>query len=864
MPKNIKSFLQYLIYTLVFILVSYMVFRFFPENNKFLINHADTWRQYIKAVAYNSKWMRGVIYHLFREKSLSLQTLSYGMGYGNDIYPTLQYYAIGDILNIPSVFVKAEYIYIYIQVTTILRPYLAGIAISLYLRYVRPELSRISVMCGMLTYSFGTYFMYYGTWHPYFANPLIYFPLILLGAEKIFREKKPLTFIVAVFLSGINNFFFFYVIVLLTVIYCIVRSIFIYGKNVSDMLRTIGTFLLGGIIGAMMSMIVLLPVIFAFMHNSRSEQDIQIPVLYSSEYYKELAANLVSFVIHGEAETQLGFTILIIPAMLFLLFKAFTDKRDRQASVFMALLAAFLCIPYAGYVFAGFAFVSNRWTFSCALFAGYAMAVFTDDLVRTLTSKVSFKFKNAFIILSQVVILTLTICLIGKNAYDGYSPDAGNMVGDYMDKTTTEDMYMQLQSTEVQVVEEAAAQDGLDAFNDFYRYSGRNLIWNASLLDGICSTQFFWSLDDRGVSDYFRDMGVNDQESHAYFALDDRAILNLMGGVNYYSLRFNTPEERAFVPSGYWEDYGKYNFAIFKSGKALPYGATCNKVIPRSEFEKMSVVQRQEALLYGIVLDDEDAEGFDKAEPVFTSSSADYKISSSEGIEFIDNGFRAEEGSSMTLEFEGRENAESYLFFKNLHIDDGESVVSINVSTQLDDGTEINKRLDYQSTKSQNYSGWHDYIINMGYSEQAKSYYTVTFGKGTYTYDSMEVLFQPLDNLDERLAAFTQNTLENLDLHKNPISFATNRVTGDINLEESKLLLLSTPYLSGWTAYVDGEKTELLRANTMFTALPLSEGYHEIELRYHTPGLLAGFILFILGIALAVVMTRIYDRKGRQ
>ena len=57
MPKNIKSFLQYLIYTLVFILVSYMVFRFFPENNKFLINHADTWRQYIKAVAYNSKWM---------------------------------------------------------------------------------------------------------------------------------------------------------------------------------------------------------------------------------------------------------------------------------------------------------------------------------------------------------------------------------------------------------------------------------------------------------------------------------------------------------------------------------------------------------------------------------------------------------------------------------------------------------------------------------------------------------------------------------------------------------------------------------------------------------------------------------------
>ena len=363
-------------------------------------------------------------------------------------------------------------------------------------------------------------------------------------------------------------------------------------------------------------------------------------------------------------------------------------------------------------------------------------------------------------------------------------------------------------------------------------------------------------------SDYIRDMGVTDQESHAYYALDDRAILNLMGGVNYFSLRFNTPEERAFVPYSYYEDYDKYNFAIFRNDRALPYGSTCNKVIPRSDFENMSVIERQEALLYGIVLDDKDAEGFEKAEPVFTSSSAEYKITASEGIEFFDNGFKAEAGSGMTIEFEGRENAENYLFFKNLNIDADTGVVSLVVNTKLSDGTEIKKQLDYQTKQSQNYSGWHDYIINMGYSPEPKSYYTITFGAGTYTYDSMEVLFQPLDGLDERLSAFTQNTLENLDLHKNPISYATNKVTGDINLEEPKIMLLSTPYLSGWTAYVDGKKTELLRANTMFTALPLSEGYHEIELRYHTPGLLAGLILSILGVVLAIVVKRVYDRKG--
>ena len=862
MKNRSKVLLQYIIYTVLFAGMTWLVFRYFPENNRFLINHADTWRQYIKAVAYYSKWMRGYIYHIIHDHSFSAQTLSFGMGYGSDIYTTLQYYAIGDILNLPAALVKTEHIYIFIQVTTVLRAYLAGIAISLYLKYIKPEFSWIAVLCGMFTYSFGTYYLYYGIWHPYFANPMIYLPLVLLGAEKIFREKKPLTFIVAVFLAGTNSFYFFYVIVLLTIIYCVVRMAFLCGRDGKSWLKTLGTFLVSGVVGTMMAMVILLPILFAFTNNSRSDQGLTIPMLYPNDYYKELASNLISFVDHGQYETQLGFTWLIIPAILFVIFKAFKDKKDRQAVVYLVILAASLCIPYAAYMFAGFSLLTNRWTFGCALFAGYIMAEFTDELVRSLLAKAEFKLKGAVITVSQVAILALTVFLISQNAYAGYSPDAGNLVKDYLEKTTTEDMYLQLQSTEVQVVEEAAVQDGLDAFCDFYRYTGRNLIWNASLLDGVTSTQFFWSLDDKGVSDYFMDMAVNDQESHAYFALDDRAILNLMAGVNYYSLRFNTPEERAFVPYGYYERWGKYNFAIFENDHALPFGATCNKVIPRSDFESMTPVQKQEALLYGIVLDDEAAVGYVPAEPVFTSSSADYTVTASDGVEFFDNGFKAAAGASMRIEFEGVPNAESYLYFNNLDVNNADDpTVVINVSTTLSNGTQIRKELDYQTRENQNYGGWHDFIINMGYSAEARSYFDISFAMGgVYTYDSMEVLFQPLDGIEEKLDAFTQSTLENVDLHKNLISNATNRITGTVSLEEPKLLLLSTPYYRGWTAYVDGQKTQLLRANTMFMALPVSDGYHEIELRYHTPGLLAGLLLTLLGVVLAVVVTKRYDR----
>ena len=871
MTNKIKNLLNYLIYTLIFAAVTFTVFHYFMDNGKLLLNHADTWRQYIKAVAYYSKWMRGVIHNVRTLHFPIFETLSPGMGYGSDIYTTLQYYAIGDILNIPAAFVKTEYIYIYIQVTTILRAYLAGITLSLFLRYIRPNMSFTAVMTGMLTYSFGSFFMFYGIWHPYFANPMIYLPLVLLGAEKLLREKKPAAFIFAVFLAGTNSFYFFYVIVLLTIVYCLVRFIFMYRKEPVMILKSIGTFIATGAVGLCMSMVILLPVLLSFSNNPRSGQGIHVPLLYEIAYYKELIKNLTTFVNHGLYETQLGFTPIIVIALFYMLIMSVRENWARHACTYAALLAIFLCIPYAGYTFAAFSYVTNRWSFACAVFAAYIMAEFADGLFELLIDSLNYIRKKHFDkddlktqlkyriprFLVTLAIFLLTVFYINKNGFNAYSPEAGNLISDFMDKTTTEDMYLQLQSTEVQVVEEAAANDGLDPSNDFYRYSGRDLVWNASLLDGISSTQFFWSLADKGVSDYFMDMAVTDQQNFAYYALDDRAILNSMGGVNYFSLRFNTPEERAFVPYSYNEVYDKYNFAIFENAGALPLGATYSQAISRSDFEKLSPIERQEAILYGIVLDDEAAAEYQQAEPVFTSTEAGYELSFDGDISEIENGFKAAAGSSVTLTFEGTPNAETYLYFENLNVESAEAVPTIAVSAELPDGTQIQKRLDFKTKDSQYYSGWHNFIVNMGYSEAPKNYLRINFtADGVYTFDSLKVCFQPLDNLAGRLSALSENKLEDVNLNKNPISFATAEISGTANLEEEKIMLLSIPYSKGWTAYVDGEKTTLLKANTMFMALPLSEGYHEIVLKYNTPGMLIGFILTLAGFVLFFVLLK--------
>ena len=63
---------------------------------------------------------------------------------------------------------------------------------------------------------------------------------------------------------------------------------------------------------------------------------------------------------------------------------------------------------------------------------------------------------------------------------------------------------------------------------------------------------------------------------------------------------------------------------------------------------------------------------------------------------------------------------------------------------------------------------------------------------------------------------------------------------------------------------MDGQETQLLRANTMYMALPLTAGTHTVELRYTTRGLKAGAMLSAAGILVFCgVLLGSWRTKGR-
>ena len=91
------------------------------------------------------------------------------------------------------------------------------------------------------------------------------------------------------------------------------------------------------------------------------------------------------------------------------------------------------------------------------------------------------------------------------------------------------------------------------------------------------------------------------------------------------------------------------------------------------------------------------------------------------------------------------------------------------------------------------------------------------------------------------------------------IRMTNNRIQGEIELSSKGILFLSIPYSKGWKAYVDGRESKLVRGNIMYMALPVTEGKHQIQLRYRTPYLLEGAILSVLSL-LYLLGRLLFDR----
>lgn len=903
----------YLLYTLAFAAISLFLYSFFYMNGKSLIWSHDGVPQHVNSLAYYGKYLRDIFHTLVTEHKLSIPMWDMHIGYGSDILTTLHYYVIGDPLTLLSVFVpenNAETLY---EILFFLRIYLAGITFSLFC--FSHGNGKQAVFLGTLIYIFAGWTIYAAVKHPYFANPMIYLPLILMGIDKIYKKEKPTLFISSVTIAAMSNFYFFYMICIFMFLYAAFRYFDMFeNHSVINIGKWFLKFLGYFTVALMISSIILLPVIMALFGTERFQAANYVPMFYDRIYYEKYLGCLI-----GENMIQWGVAGYSAVAMagVFVLF----SKRKKYVSLKngFLLLNLFLLVPFAGHVLNGFSYVSNRWIWAYGMLISYIFVKAYPELF-TLTVKekrkvflliliycclalfaeaartqrnmaaIIFLILSGFILISYGTIFTngkylcillsgVLIMSISVNIYYQYSYEK-----DYLSEF----------SDRGEALEKLESGADLAVLNtedsSVYRYDQyASLPYdNSSMKMGTNSTAYYFSVANGAVSRFFDEMYLNTPWEQHYENLDSRTILDRLCAVRYFVIPGNG---YGYLPYGYTSEAASASknnrqYHAYINEGALPIGYTYSSYIPREQYEKMSVNEKQEALLQGIVLDHS---VLPEITPEFMSELLEYDILEGDGCHFEDGKIVVtNENAQMKISFDGLDNSETYLVLEGLNYDalsprervskktwENMSIYKQNALLFEDsqwrywkeskeasirvNGLQCEKTMKVFTDKYNAYSGKHDFLCNLGYWDDCRRSVTLTFeNTGIYSFDKLQIICQPMDHIEEWTDALGEEVLEDVQIDVNEIS-------GKITLSDARALLLAIPYSSGFRAYVDGEETELHQANTMFMALELPDGNHEIRLTYCTPYAKAGVVLSALGLIgfAGIVCTQRKKRKKK-
>ncbi|MCD8020040.1 MAG: YfhO family protein [Clostridiales bacterium] len=747
-----------------------------------------------------------------------------------------------------------------------------------------------ALLAGAFIYIFSSYTLVFGMHHQFFLNPLIDLPLLLLGVEKILKKQSPVLFTGMVVVSAVTNFYFFYLLGCNVIIYVIIRLCMIHrGSGIFGMIKKIFMDILRiavyTLTGIFLSAPLLIPVVRLFLRAERSSGSSTVSLLYDNSYYKEL---LSAFVTPGAVHphTVMGFSFVAI-LCIFLLFM---DRRKYTGlKVRFICMTVFVCLPLAGKIMNGFSYASNRWMFGYALLVACIVSaewkhMFFLKKGELVAAAVALCFMIAALFTGiykegetgslQLYVLCFLIAGLGimfiagldekKRYIKRYVPllcmlvfgsvciNANYCFGENGKNKVTNFQSVETVKNYLVASTERALKKVVEEEEDFYRYAAPAPLVekNSTLQSGLSSTNYYWSLADGLPQQYFVEMGLDTRQDYNYKGLEDRTILNTLASVKYY---VTDQAHQSSVPYGYEKtgsckvdtENGEKKYIVYENQYALPLGYTYDSYIDRDSYEQLNEIEKEDTLLQSVLLEEEKE---DYADAVLTNhvESVDWEIVEAEHVTWDGYTFDVKKAKSKVTIHLSQSTAgqETGLLLKGLQYNSSKQSpkeIKIKFSHKLSDGSVIKKSLTYITPSHLRYEGRTDYYVNLGWSAEESGDITITFPKtGEYTLDSLNAYVHSLEDYADEVEERKGDVLENIEI-------GTNRITGEINLSEEKILCLSIPYSTGWTAYVDGKKTELLEANTMFMALLLSTGEHQIVLTYQTPGSEAGFGFFFLG-----------------
>lgn len=695
---------------------------------------------------------------------------------------------------------------------------------------------------------------------------LILFPLLVLGIERLWHEKKYGLYCLTLFLSILTNYYLGYMVCIFAVMY----SGFIYylkferkpaRKNIKLLWSRWRLFFVTSLLSGLATAFMLVPAILGMLQTGKSSfhiEDFLLKPRFGLEVFSQMGLGTINYDIRLD-HLPMVYSGVFVWLLAFLYFTLpIVPKRKKRA------MAVFLLAIYASFYFevfntiwhmfqspAGFPY-RNAFIFSFMLiklaYETYLYARLTEDKAvvqkrlvlagATFTvllsvgqfflnhqSKSEYVLSNRYFFINLIIVwllvlilgikikkptvmwrIVMIICVsleLGGNLYISMKDiPFGN-----------QDQYAKMyEEQELLMKELKTGKDELFRINqkvdpDQMGYNEINNGYNNPILFGYAGVSSYTSTLDSDVQSTLTDLGLYSKNERRFSYVDESQVANMLLNVNYTV----HPKELAHKDKELLEEQKIAN--IYKNKEVIGGAFLTHPELGEVKLKSGLVIDNQESILQSI----------------YPLEQEKY--------------FKGMEGQHLTKEVDHYEmkgvtsvDGVNYLYLPEAIWD--------NVTYFAVNGKEI--KTDVFIITNQ--------LFNLGY-----------FDKG----EEINLEFKLTDKLETdkmTWVSLDQTRFDHLIAEQKKASVSLvkeefGRLSASVDANKEELLYVSIPYDKNWQIKVDGQKIEPKKIVGDFIGIDLTEGHHDITFSYRSKSFLLGLMISAVTIVISIVFLWFDYRK---
>lgn len=714
-------------------------------------------------------------------------------------------------------------------------------------------ISKIPSLLGASFYGISAMYFRHTVYWEFFADAFLWLPLLLFGIEKIFREQKPGWFLFAVSISLIDNFYFSYINFLLAGIYILFRLFIRLTAREPSILKIIGTFLATGIIGAGISAVSFIPAVYAYLNNHRPPFQQEIPwidlsdnILFTSRY-------------------------IVVPAVFLLFLFCTALYRNKTFRLFALLGAAGILLHYSplvGSAFNGFSAPQYRWEYFISLVIGGAVAIGIEQLKKVTITQLfvsgavtvaayalivgldenfekdslnstftlscllltfllvlaALKWRNKRVKFALIFFLAVSnIAFVNLYQFEQVL-EYGNIEEVNKELLTGEDY----NDPEIlSLIEEIEQRDNGPAYRIDWMEGVRN---NTPIVQDFRGLSAYSSILNKNLLYFYLydlEIDMGRESVSRYATLGNRANLHsLLQGK--YSI---VEKGDSNVPYGFTRISSSDNYEVYENNNSLPFARSTSTVFQEQQLADAHPLIREHAMLEGVILDNGDA-------PAPLPNIGDQAVQ----LMALEEKEASYENGKLTIH---GDTGGIDLQLDTAQFTEGDLYISFHLeSSSPTEGFALTVN-DYSTTRKSNDSVYKTFVDDLTIRIPAADTVEIRLPKGTYTLTELQVHGESYDVLLSQKEQYSG--LENLQMDGSRV-----QITYD-NLENNAYLATAIPYERGWSAKINGEKRDVLKANYGFLAVPIEDGKNNVILTYRPPFFKLSLIISVLSLIIGAL-----------